>query len=32
MITLVKNSFKSAFISEELKQAYLDKVDAAVSS
>jgi adenosine deaminase len=32
IITLVKNSFKSAFISEELKQAYLDKVDAAVSS
>lgn len=32
IITLVKNSFKSAFISEELKQAYLDKVDTAANA
>ena len=31
VITLVKNSFRSAFISDELKETYLAKVDAAVS-
>ena len=30
IITLVKNSFRSAFISDELKEAYLAKVDAAL--
>ena len=30
IITLVKNSFRSSFISDELKQQYLDKVDQAV--
>ncbi|MGB2082712.1 MAG: adenosine deaminase, partial [Psychrobacter sp.] len=30
IITLVKNSFKSAFISDELKEAYLAKVDLAL--
>jgi adenosine deaminase len=30
VITLVKNSFKSAFISDELKEDYLVKVDAAL--
>ena len=30
IITLVKNSFRSSFISDELKQHYLDKVDQAV--
>jgi len=30
VITLVKNSFKSAFISDELKQAYLARVDLAL--
>ncbi len=30
IITLVKNSFKSAFIDDELKQLYLDKVDQAI--
>lgn len=30
VITLVKNSFKSAFISDELKEDYLAKVDAAL--
>lgn len=32
IITLVKNSFRSAFITDELKQVYLDKVDQAVLS
>ena len=31
IITLVKNSFRSSFISDELKQQYLDKVDQAIS-
>lgn len=31
VITLVKNSFRSAFIDDDLKQSYLAKVDAAVS-
>ena len=30
IITLVKNSFRSSFISDELKQQYLDRVDQAV--
>ncbi|NYR10651.1 adenosine deaminase [Psychrobacter sp. BI730] len=30
VITLVKNSFKSAFISDELKEAYLARVDLAL--
>ncbi|GAF53777.1 adenosine deaminase [Psychrobacter sp. JCM 18900] len=30
IITLVKNSFKSAFISDELKEAYLARVDLAL--
>ena len=30
VITLVKNSFKSAFISDELKEDYLARVDAAL--
>ncbi|MDE0844713.1 MAG: adenosine deaminase [Psychrobacter pacificensis] len=30
IITLVKNSFRSAFISDELKEDYLAKVDAAL--
>ena len=30
IITLVKNSFRSSFISDELKQQYLDKVDQAI--
>lgn len=30
IITLVKNSFRSAFIDDELKQAYLARVDEAV--
>jgi adenosine deaminase len=30
VITLVKNSFKSAFISDELKENYLARVDAAL--
>ncbi|MFZ3143176.1 adenosine deaminase [Psychrobacter glacincola] len=29
IITLVKNSFRSSFISDELKQQYLDRVDQA---
>lgn len=32
IITLVKNSFKSAFITDDLKQTYLDRVDQAVAS
>lgn len=32
IVTLVKNSFRSAFISDELKEAYLAKVDLAVQS
>lgn len=32
IITLVKNSFRSAFITDELKQVYLDQVDQAVLS
>lgn len=31
IITLVKNSFRSSFISEELKQQYLARVDQAIS-
>ncbi len=30
IITLVKNSFRSSFISDELKQQYLDRVDQAI--
>ncbi|MGB3109617.1 MAG: adenosine deaminase [Psychrobacter alimentarius] len=30
IVTLVKNSFKSAFISDELKEVYLAKVDLAL--
>ena len=30
IITLVKNSFRSSFINDELKQQYLDRVDQAV--
>ncbi len=30
IITLVKNSFRSSFISDDLKQQYLDRVDQAV--
>lgn len=30
VVTLVKNSFRSSFITDELKQAYLAKVDAAL--
>ena len=30
VITLVKNSFKSAFINDELKEAYLARVDLAL--
>ncbi len=30
VVTLVKNSFKSAFISDELKENYLARVDAAL--
>ena len=30
IITLVKNSFRSAFISDELKEDYLAKVDAVL--
>ena len=30
VITLVKNSFKSAFISDELKEDYLARVDAVL--
>ena len=30
LVTLVKNSFKSAFIDDELKEFYLAKVDAAI--
>lgn len=30
IITLVKNSFRSSFISDDLKQQYLDKVDQAI--
>ena len=30
IITLVKNSFRSSFISDELKQQYLNRVDQAV--
>ena len=30
IITLVKNSFRASFISDELKQQYLDRVDQAI--